>query len=79
VLSGRDRELLRELAWRTAEIAELEEGRISRDLRNGLGVTRANDCVLEIILKDTHTCEHHPERFDRWLEIAREEIERSSR
>jgi len=27
---------------------------------------------MEIILKDTHTCEHHPERFDRWLAIARE-------
>ena len=22
--------------------------------------------------KDTHTCEHHSERFDRWLAIARE-------
>jgi hypothetical protein len=33
--------------------------------------------ILEIILKDTHTCEHNPERFDRWLEIAREEITRS--
>jgi hypothetical protein len=29
-----------------------------------------------MILKDTHTCEHHPERFDRWARIAREEVER---
>jgi len=40
-------------------------------------VARAGGCVLEIILKDSHTCEHQPERFDRWLAIAREEIERS--
>jgi hypothetical protein len=27
---------------------------------------------MEMVLKDTHTCEHHPERFDRWVAIARE-------
>jgi hypothetical protein len=31
-----------------------------------------------MILKDTHTCEHHPERFDRWTKIAREEVNRAS-
>ena len=30
-----------------------------------------------MILKDTHTCENHPERFTRWTEIARQEIDRS--
>jgi hypothetical protein len=25
-----------------------------------------------MILKDTHTCEHRPERFDQWSRIARE-------
>ena len=30
------------------------------------------DSAAKIVLKDTHTCEHHPERFDRWLAIARE-------
>jgi hypothetical protein len=58
-------------------VGTFDETRIRDYLRRGLDVTRANDCVLEIILKDTHTCEHHPERFDRWLAIAREEIERS--
>ena len=23
-----------------------------------------------MILKDTHTCENHPERFTQWIEIA---------
>jgi len=60
-------------------VGEFDEERIRRYLRHGLDVTRTHGCVLEIILKDTHTCEHHPERFDRWLEIAREEIERTPR
>ena len=42
--------------------------------RHTLDACRANGCVLEIILKDTHTCEQHPERFDAWTRIAREEI-----
>ena len=32
----------------------------------------ARGCVLEMILKDTHTCEHRPERFDRWSALASE-------
>jgi len=45
-------------------------------IRHTLEVTRANGCIVEMILKDTHTCENHPERFDRWCRIAREEVER---
>lgn len=45
-------------------------------IRRTLDVCKANGCVLEMILKDTHTCEFHPERFDLWTQIAREEIER---
>lgn len=37
-------------------------------------VARQNGCVLEMILKDTHTCENHPERFDEWCRIARAAI-----
>lgn len=32
-------------------------------------------CAIEMILKDTHTCEHHPERFTQWTEIARELVD----
>ncbi len=35
-------------------------------IRHCLEVCWENDCVLEIILKDTHTCEHQPARFDAW-------------
>ncbi|NQT20403.1 MAG: hypothetical protein HQ592_11905 [Planctomycetes bacterium] len=46
-------------------------------LREYIGHTidAAKGCVLEMILKDTHTCEGHPERFDRWARIARELVE----
>jgi hypothetical protein len=37
-------------------------------------LARQYNNVLEIILKDTHTCENHPERFDRWTQICREVI-----
>ncbi|MDY6877231.1 MAG: hypothetical protein SWK90_13650 [Chloroflexota bacterium] len=50
--------------------AELIRGYI----RHTIEVAQEHGCVLEIILKDTHTCEHHPERFDRWTQIAREEV-----
>jgi len=45
-------------------------------IRHMLEVTKANGCFVEMILKDTHTCENHPERFDMWCRIAREEVER---
>ena len=53
-------------------------GEFSRDMirdyiRRTLEVSR--DCVLEMILKDTHTCEHQPERFTQWTQIARELVE----
>ena len=44
-------------------------------IRHAIEVTQSNGCVLEMILKDTHTCESHPERFDDWTRIAREVIE----
>lgn len=44
-------------------------------IRHTLEVGKANQCVLEMVLKDTHTCEHHPERFDEWTRIARELVD----
>jgi hypothetical protein len=67
------------LSWKPQPahlIGKFHETRIRKYLRDAIGLARANGCVLEIILKDTHTCEHTPERFERWLEIARQEIER---
>lgn len=43
-------------------------------VRHTVEQARRHGCVLEMILKDTHTCENHPERFDEWTRIAREVI-----
>jgi hypothetical protein len=59
-------------------VGPFDEDRVRAYLRTTLDLARANGCVLEIILKDTHTCEHRPERFDRWSRIAREEVDRGS-
>ncbi len=52
-----------------------EEDAIRRDLRETLEA--AGDCVLEIILKDTHTVQGDPSRLSRWVQLAREEIARA--
>ncbi len=53
------------------------EDRIRPYLRRTLELAREHDLALEMILKDTHNCEGHPERFDRWSAIAREEVARA--
>ncbi len=68
------------LSWKprpTDLVGSFDEERIRAYIREMLEIARANSCVLEMILKDTHTCEHHPERFDRWASIAREEVDRA--
>lgn len=57
-------------------VGAFDEPMIRQYIRHTVDVARQHGCVLEMILKDTHTCEHHPERFDRWTQIAREEVTR---
>ena len=49
------------------------EDAIRRDIRETLRCAGTLNTVL--VLKDTHTVEHEPERFRRWVEIAREEMD----
>jgi len=56
-------------------VGGFDEGRLRSYIRHACEATRG--CVVEMILKDTHTCENHPERFTRWTEIAREVAEES--
>ena len=51
--------------------------RIRQYIRHTLEVTRG--CVIEMVLKDTHTCDGQGDRFDQWTRIAREEIDRIKR
>jgi hypothetical protein len=55
-------------------VGEFDLEAIRRYIRHTLEVARQNGCVLEMILKDTHTVEFHSERFDLWTQAARQEI-----
>ncbi len=53
-------------------VGSWDAGRVRAYIKHTLDVTKG--CVLEMILKDTHTCDNHPERFTWWTDIARELI-----
>jgi hypothetical protein len=55
-------------------VGAFDEIKIRDYIGHTVKVCRASGCHLEMILKDTHTCENRPERFDRWAEMARESI-----
>ena len=55
-------------------VGKFDPDRIRAYIRKTLQVARG--CVLEIILKDTFTIDHDPERLKTWLKICREEIEK---
>lgn len=55
-------------------VGEFRENAIKAYLAHTIEVCKANGCHLEMILKDTHTCEGRPERFDRWAKLAQEAI-----
>ncbi len=52
-----------------------DEQAVRRELEQGL--TKANGGVIELVLRDTHTCKNEPERFGKWVEIARRAIDTS--
>lgn len=56
-------------------VGDFDPQLICRYVRHAVRVCRESGCVMEMILKDTHTCDNQPERFDRWTRIAREAIE----
>jgi len=54
-------------------MASFDEGRIRKELRDVLAVTK--NCHVEIIMKDNHTIRKDPQRVIRWVQIVREESE----
>jgi hypothetical protein len=56
----------------TAMVVTFDPDLIRRSVREVLDVARG--CHVEMILKDTHTCEGRPERLAAWVDIAQEEI-----
>lgn len=57
----------------THVIGEFSEEKVRPYIQHTLDAAR--ECALEMILKDTHTCEHQPDRFDRWSQVARSLVE----
>ncbi|MBI2301540.1 MAG: hypothetical protein HYU66_21770 [Armatimonadetes bacterium] len=56
-------------------VGRFDAERLRRYIQHTVDVCAEHGCVLEMILKDTHTCEHHPERFDAWTQVARAVVE----
>jgi len=48
------------------------------EIRKVLAAGREHGCVIELIMKDTHTIGNNPENLVQWCAIAREEIEKAS-
>lgn len=55
-------------------VGEFDPQAVRNYLRRTLEICQEHGCVLEMILKDTHTVEFHPERFDQWSQVGRELI-----
>jgi hypothetical protein len=51
---------------------------VRTDIRETVDIAREHGCTLEIVIKDTHTCNNQPERFDEWTKIAMEEAQRGT-
>ena len=56
-------------------VPQPDEGVIRDDLRKTLEITRG--CVVELVMKDNHTLGKNPHNLVRWVQIAREEIDRA--
>jgi hypothetical protein len=54
-----------------------DEAAIRADLRRTLDLTADHGCRVEIIMKDVHTLNNEPGRLPRWVQLAREEIDRT--
>jgi hypothetical protein len=51
---------------------------VRRDIRETVDICKEHGCCLEMTIKDTHTCNHQPQRFDEWTRIAMEESLRAA-
>ncbi|MBN8217792.1 MAG: hypothetical protein J0L75_14200 [Spirochaetes bacterium] len=64
------------LSWKPNPAALAGEGfdggAIARELREKLAIARRCGCVVEIIMKDTHTLRHDPRRLVTWIRLAKE-------
>ena len=64
-------------SWKPNPAVVAGEGWDPDAVRQGIRdfLARTRGCVVEMILKDTHTCRHQPHRMWDWVRIATEEAE----
>jgi len=53
----------------------MDDEAVRQDLVRGLRIARESGCIVEVILKDTHTVRGEPDRISRWVRIARQAVE----
>ncbi|OPZ85959.1 MAG: hypothetical protein BWY76_01179 [bacterium ADurb.Bin429] len=51
-------------------VGQFDPAQVRNYIQHTIDICAEHGCILEMILKDTHTCEDHPERFDQWTDIA---------
>jgi hypothetical protein len=71
---GRDRVYSRKPIPTLVSTGRFDEKAIRDDIARTLTIAR--DCRVELVMKDVHTLNNQPERLPRWVEIAREEIDK---
>jgi hypothetical protein len=54
---------------------DMNEELVRHELRRDL--ERVKNCIVEIVMKDNHTLGGNPRNITRWVEIAREEVDRA--
>jgi hypothetical protein len=64
------------LSWKPNPAAlageRFDEAAVAKDLREKLAIARRHGCVVELIMKDTHTLRHDPSRLTTWVRLAKE-------
>jgi hypothetical protein len=55
---------------------QMDEDSVRLELRKTLDVATANNCVIELIMKDNNTLGQNPQNVVTWCRIAREEIDK---
>jgi hypothetical protein len=57
-------------------MADMDKDAVRKEIRKALGIATANNCVIELLMKDNNTLGNQPQNVIDWCMIARQEIEK---
>ena len=57
-------------------MANIDESSVRLELHHALQVATANNCVIELVMKDNNTLGNNPQNVIDWCRIAKEEIDK---